>query len=230
MARKSVRVYQGKEIEKGATSIKGKGPAPAIRWMVKEGIIKKGMKVLDYGAGKYARNADYLRELGCKVYAYDPHNYNTTGRVWTLGAVSNQEPRGMFDIAFTSYVLNVVPLKVEKEIIRKLSNHSYTLAHVVRGSSGLIDMAIRALSYESNNEYIRSWYRAKFFRYKDSYHYADVCEFAVHNSSLVREFCHFGVQTGKDKFQRAVNEDLMKARKYKQLRTTNSYVLYYKEK
>jgi hypothetical protein len=53
------RFYAGKPLETGGTSIAG-GAAPPIKFLFAKGYIKPGMKVLDFGAGKYARNADFL--------------------------------------------------------------------------------------------------------------------------------------------------------------------------
>lgn len=60
------KYYTGKPLETGGTSTGfGGSAAPALKALVGK-IIKPGMKVLDYGAGKHARNADYLREKGLK--------------------------------------------------------------------------------------------------------------------------------------------------------------------
>lgn len=60
------KYYTGKPLESGGTSITG-GAAPALKALVGK-VFKRGMKVLDYGAGKYARNADYLRGEGIDTY------------------------------------------------------------------------------------------------------------------------------------------------------------------
>jgi len=129
---KKKRAYKGAAVEKGATSISGKA-SPAIRWLAKKGFFKKGTRVLDWGAGKSGRNADYLRALGCKVYAYDP-NHRTHGNGWQQGSVTTQEPKlgEKFDIAFSSFVLNVVRLKDERLIIRKLKARADKIIHIVR--------------------------------------------------------------------------------------------------
>ena len=68
------KYYTGKPLESGGTSITG-GAAPALKALVGK-VFKRGMKVLDYGAGKYARNADYLRGEGIDTFAFDPFNGN----------------------------------------------------------------------------------------------------------------------------------------------------------
>ena len=42
---------------------------------------------MDFGAGKFGRNADFLRANGIKCYAYDPYN-GTNVDGWT--GVSNK--------------------------------------------------------------------------------------------------------------------------------------------
>jgi hypothetical protein len=70
-----------------------------------------------------ARNADFLREAGFRVFAFDPFHH-TGGSGWELGSVVDDPsriPEVRFDLAFTSYVLNVVPHYLEGEIIDTLS-------------------------------------------------------------------------------------------------------------
>jgi hypothetical protein len=77
--------------------------------------VRLGGTVLDYGAGRYARNAVGLREAGYRVYAYDPLKGDGDG--WK--GVSPELPCGKFDLVFSSYVLNVVRQDVEREIVEE---------------------------------------------------------------------------------------------------------------
>jgi hypothetical protein len=122
--------YQGPALEKGATSISGKGkPAPGMEYLISHGIFKKGMKVLDYGAGKYARNSKFLQQHGIDSVAVDPFNHNEKSGVLPDEAVAGKH----FDVAFTSYVLNVVPEKIEDEILSKLDKLADSQCHITRG-------------------------------------------------------------------------------------------------
>ncbi len=123
------RRYDGPPLEAGGTSIQG-GAAPGLRWLENQGVFSGAKKILDYGAGKYGRNAEYLRSKGFKVYSYDPFNGKPGADGWS--EVSTKLPRAKFDVGFTSFVLNVVPEYIEQEIVGnvgKLSRDSY---HLVR--------------------------------------------------------------------------------------------------
>jgi len=205
------RTYKGKPIEKGATSIKGQGAAPAIRWLVEKGLIKPGMKVLDYGAGKYARNADYLRKLGCKVYAYDPFNYNTTGSGYTMGAVTKRKPHGKFDVAFSCFVLNVVPVKVEREIVREVETYADTTFHIHRNQD-ILKVAADTIDGIKNNKHIKEWYS----RFIEGYPYG----------TLVGAFCRHGFQTSKNKFQRLPKDTSMRRRGYRKIVNQKSHIVW----
>lgn len=67
--------------------------------------VPAGGRILDYGAGRYARNAAGLREAGFEVYAFDP--FKGGGDGWT--GVTKKLPAGeKFDLVFTAYVLNKI--------------------------------------------------------------------------------------------------------------------------
>ena len=123
--------YQGPPLEKGGTSISAQGkPAPGIDLLVGKGILKPGIKILDYGAGKYARNAKYLIQKGMDVVAVDKFNHNEQNGVLPDEAIDSQH----FDVAFTSYVLNVIPESVEDEILQKLDSIADVQCHITRGN------------------------------------------------------------------------------------------------
>ncbi len=205
------RTYKGKSVETGATSIKGQGASPAIKWLVKKGLIRKGMLVLDYGAGKYGRNAEYLREMGCKVYAYDPHNFNVTGNGFRRGAVTKRKPTGKFHVAFTSFVLNVVPAKVELQIVREVKTYADRVFHITRHLD-ILEMAEKTLLGKTNNRWITDWYRDKYMR-------AACVDVMTEQEILetVGDFSHFGFQTGNGKFQRLPKKTAMWRRGYQML-------------
>jgi hypothetical protein len=221
--------YRGKSIEQGATSIKGRGEAPAIRWLVNKGLIKPGMKVLDYGAGKWARNADYLRKLGCKVYAYDPHNYNTNGSGYTMGAVTKRKPRGKFDVAFSCFVLNVVPKKDAESIMKDVKTFGKVTVHVVRDEDSLMRVAGRALRFETDNPHIRLWYYEQFRPTVLKNQGYDDCIEAGNVPELLRDFCRFGFQTDKKKWQRAIYDTTMRRWKYRRVRRNANFRLFVDE-
>jgi len=212
------RRYEGPPLEKGKTSIKG-GAAPAIKWLAKQGYFKPGMKILDWGAGKVARNADFLRSLGCKVYAYDPFNA-TGGNGWEMGSVSGKKPRARsFDAGFTSFVLNVVPENVEDEILRDMGQHTSTMYHITRNED-IYAMVRKALTGQTNNRYVTDFFLNEF---------ADEAEReAYENGTLdeetIRAFCEFGTSSGKDKFQRIPSD--LEDKGYSVIKDTSGYTVY----
>lgn len=121
--------------------------------------IPPGAKVLDYGAGEFARVADLLRKQGHRVYAFDPHNgVGTDG--WGMGRVSTSRPRGeKFDVAFTSFVLNVVKVDVEAGILAKIRRFAPVTFHITRGRE-LAAQAKRALA--RGDRKLTSFFRAHY--------------------------------------------------------------------
>jgi len=217
---KKKTAYKGAPVEKGATSISG-GASPPIRWLVKKGLIKKGMRVLDWGAGKSARNADYLRSLGCKVYAYDPYN-STGGNGWQRGSVSARPPKSgeKFDVALSCYVLNVVRIADERAIIRRLKHRADKVIHITRSEKELADMATSALLGETDNPWIHDWYCQKFLNNSWCFGPDKAVLASIH------AFCEYGFQTGKDKFQRLTTKSAMKHRGYAPVKETKSYTIF----
>lgn len=122
------KVYRGEPLEEGGTSITS-GVAPAVRHLFLQNDITDGMKVLDYGAGKTGRNAKWLRDRGAKVYCYDPHHGSDVDG-WE--GVSNQLPNDEFDVAFSCFVLNVVPDNIEDDILKKMDGLAKRNIHITR--------------------------------------------------------------------------------------------------
>jgi hypothetical protein len=108
--------YKGPPFESGGTSIFAGGkPAPAISYLMNAGLLTPDMIVLDFGAGKYARNTKFLKRHGIHTVAVDPFNANGKHNVLDPKDIDLKK----FDAVFTSYVLNVVPEYIEDEILKK---------------------------------------------------------------------------------------------------------------
>ena len=200
MARRKWKTYEGSVIEKGGTSIKAK-VSPSVVWLFKKGYVKPGDRVLDYGAGKYARNAKWLIARGCEVYAYDP--YNAKPYEYSALVRPRLPPRRVkFDVGLSVFVLNVVQAEEEKRIILDMMGRCKRNFHVVRNEDLLMSVK-NALEVRRgpvwtfwNNEY-------KKHRVSGS------CE----------EFCRFGVKTRRG-FQRLTDAT------GKLLRRVNPYKIY----
>jgi hypothetical protein len=172
--------YSGPDPEKGGTAISGKA-APAVRFLFEQGFIPPGSTVLDWGAGRAGRNAQYLRFRGCTVYAYDPFHGSSNG--WE--GIAKTPPKGtQFDVSLTVFVLNVVTKATQDKILKSLNVPvSY---HVVRDDIEYV--AKRALSGAVPNNYITDFFYE---------HFSDP-------EKDLSSFCRFGFPTGPNKFQRAV--------------------------
>lgn len=198
--------YDGPPLESGGTSIKGKGAAPGIKDLYKMGMFLEGQKVLDYGAGKYARNADYLRDLGFTVYAYDPFNGSSVDG-YEYGKVSNKLPNEKFDVAFTSFVLNVVPLYIEKDIVKECESMADKCLHITRNKD-IFDKVQNAL--ERVDKVILKYFR-------DVYKGNDPL-----NVQEQYDLCCFGVQTSRG-FQRIPTTETLG---YNLIKDTSGYKVY----
>ncbi len=206
-----VRVYTGKALEKGGTSIAGKEVA-MIRKLFTKGTIKG--KVLDYGAGKYGRNANYLREQGLEVYAYDPFNGSDVDG-WN--GVSKTKPRTKFDTGFSTYVLNVVPTNIEKDIIGEVASMSKHQIHITRNLD-IFDSIKKAFKREDKN--IVSFFKKEFANNNE----LKALEDGSLTDEIILAFCEFGVQTSRG-FQRIPT---LEQYGYKLLNKTNGYKVYSK--
>jgi len=137
-------------VTSAATAMHTKTPAPAIRQLARH-HLEPGDRILLYGAG-HGRNADWLRQCGYRVYAYDPYNGDDSSG-WS--GVSNKLPSIKFTIIITCYVLNVVNPETEafirKDCLQRLAKNGF-LFHVVRGkgelkkAAGSIERAIEGYS------------------------------------------------------------------------------------
>ena len=210
--------YSGKPLEKGGTSIAGDA-APAIRALYGK-AIKDGDTVLDYGAGKYARNADFFRKKGIKAFAFDPFNSNATEKEgWDEGkvadAVSLKTNGGKkFSVAFTCFVLNVVPKNVEAEIIAKSEKLGKKTVHITRNMD-VFDMVKSAML--KKDKYVYPFYVKEYNKGKD----VDPKKLTDED---IMEFCKFGVQTSRG-FQRIPD---LESYGYKLVRNTSGFKIYEK--
>jgi len=192
------KYYDGPPPEKGGTSIRGKRgqPSPAIKWLFKR-QIKPGMLVLDFGAGRYARNADWLRKKGVEVYAYDP--YNATGADgWSQRKVSNRLPKKgtQFDVVLTSYVLNVVPKRIEDNIVKITRRYAPVVIHVTRND--LENTVSDALTRKDS--VVLPFFEAEYLPTNKAAKKAFESNGSI-SKATIKDFCEFGVKTSKG-FQR----------------------------
>lgn len=198
----SQEFYSGKALEFGETSISGK-EAKAMHDI--NVLLKEGNLILDYGAGKYARNADFLRNKGFRVYAYDPYNgKNVDG--WELGNVSNKKPEGQFDVGFSIYVLNVVPKWLEDQIVADIGLLAKKQYHVTRDTD--ISESVKG-ALLAKREPVFSFFMKNFATKEIS----ESLLSGTLDNGVIMKFCEFGVQTSKG-FQRIPNrEGLIKRKK-----------------
>lgn len=184
--------YTGQPLETGGTSTNFNAPAPAIKDLIKKSIIKPNHTVLDYGAGKYGRNANFLRNQNIKTYAYDPFNgYSDDG--WN--EVAKSLPKQQFDVGFSSFVLNVVPKHIEDNIVADLESRAKTVVHIVRNSD-VFNSVKKALLKKDKT--VWSFFEKEFVPVCDCYENDEITD------ELVRKFTQFGVQTSRG-FQRIPN-------------------------
>jgi hypothetical protein len=173
-------------------------PGDVVSVIVKlhnSGIFDDAETVLDYGAGKYGRNSKWLREQGLSVYSYDKFNGTSSANGWE--EVSNKLPRDKFDVVFSSYLLNVVPIDVEKEIIKYCeSNSTGNVFHVTRGRSGIVDMIWRNVSGKTRNRVMLSYIENNYPEYYDK-----IVDGSITKEDAI-ELSTLGVQTAEDDFQR----------------------------
>ena len=180
----SGRKYTGDPLEKGGTSIKGQGAAPVIKNLANKGIFADKI-ILDYGAGKYGRNAEAIRETGARVFAYDPF-HGSGGDGWSSVAASL--PNEKFDMAFTSYVLNVVPEKTEDQIIKEVESKSNKVFHITRNLD-IFNSVKRAL--ERKDRIVGEFFLKHFANEQER----EAFEEGTLNDETILEFCKHGVQT-----------------------------------
>ena len=178
--------YSGTPLETGKTSTNFP-VAPAIVWLKSANIIKDNSVVLDYGAGTYGRNSNYLRDNNVKTYAYDPFNGAKTDG-WS--GVSTMLVHQQFDVVFTSFVLNVVPKYVEEDIIKQTESLGKSVIHIVRNTD--IKVMVKA-ALKKQDKIVMEFFK----------NYIEECNLEIDEitDSVIDDFCRYGVQTSKG-FQR----------------------------
>ena len=114
------------------TAMKGAKPnSELLEWFSE--TFNSYRYVLDFGAG-HGRHATALREMGHKVYAYDPFN-GTEENGWK--GVSNKLPAtSTFEVVFSTYVLNTTTLANSYEVVemmeRSITKRGGHVVHIVR--------------------------------------------------------------------------------------------------
>lgn len=206
-------MYVGQAFERGGTSIKGKGAAPPLRYLFENGYINKGATILDYGAGKYSRNANFLRQKGCRVFAYDPYNGSYGGDGWI--ETSRTKPTNAFDIVFTCYVLNVVPEHIEDEIIADAAKLAPVQYHITRNID-IVDSVLGALQRKDN--VVGEFFLQNFANAEQAHAFKN----NKLTKAIVEEFCYFGTRTRKG-FQRI---PVLENKKLILIHKTNGYKIY----
>ena len=184
------RRYRGIALETGGTSINAK-VAPGVKWLKGKGYFKGAETILDFGAGKYDRNATWLRKKGFRVYSYDPYNGAGYSDGWEN--VTMKLPTGHFDVAFSSYVLNVVPEHVEQNIVEKMARRADQSYHIVR--EDIFKVAKKALTGHCNTacQFFLDEFATE--EEKEMYHAGKLTD------EIILRFCEHGFET-RDGFQR----------------------------
>ncbi len=210
-ARKRRRRYSGPPLETGGTSIKG-NEAPAVRTIAK--LFPPNASVVDWGAGKHGRNAIFLRNNGFKVYSYDPFNGQSGADGWTQ--VTKDIPKGIgFNVGFSSFVLNVVPEYLEKEIIRDVAAVSKKQYHITRNMDVYVLVEKNLLA---GNPKLVEFFNKEFATPAER----KALQTGQLPEESIMEFCQFGVPTTAG-FQRIpTSEDLG----LRLIKSTTGYKIY----
>ncbi len=186
------RKYAGPDLEAGGTARGfGTSPAPALRKLASSGAFEGAKKILDYGAGS-GRNSAFLREMGFKVYAFDPYNGQAGADGWE--GVSTTKPKGKFDVGFTSFVLNVVPVGTEKTIVNDVKKMCKETYHITRNMD-IFNMVKRALG--RGDRRVTTFFLEHFADEEE----AAALEDGTLSDQTIMEFCNHGLETSSG-FQR----------------------------
>ena len=119
-----------------ALSIKAKPNKEIINFITSN--FKKEKIILDFGAGK-GRHSKALRDLGYRVWSYDPYNFVKEYNDGFSNIVNNIRYLS-FDVVFSAYVLNVVNKNLFEYTIKdmeKYVNKGGIVFHKVREDSSL---------------------------------------------------------------------------------------------
>lgn len=184
--------YDGHPLDTANTALSTDSPAPAVRWLVEKRHLVKGMRVLDYGAGK-GRNARWLRDEGIHVYAYDPSHGSVDVGGWYDVSMSLPSCEDEFDVFLSCFVLNVVPKHVEESIIQFGNTYNTLQMHITRNHDLL--SYVQSALYKGTPT-VTDWFRNVYGGNPDNILTMSSIDFHM--------FCEFGVKTSKG-FQRDVH-------------------------
>lgn len=186
---------EAQSFSSAATSIRGKEVAALVK-LHKKGMFDGAQTALDYGAGKYGRNAEWLRKQGVDTFAYDKFN-GGSGDGWKEGVSLNIPNGHQFDIGFTSYVLNVVPEAVEAEIIRDIEGRTKgKVFHITRGTDVTETIWQSVRPGGKRNKYIMAYLE------KNNPEFYAKIEADQATKEDAKAIGEMGVQTAKDSYQR----------------------------
>jgi hypothetical protein len=158
------------------------GPSRDLKWIYNNKHFNG--KVIDYGCGKVARNSIYLREQGLQVYSYDPYWGKPNVNGWK--DISKDLPTDKFDIGFTCFVLNVVNIIEENEILNWMKSHCNKDFHITRNKD--ISSLIRSSLKKQNKRLIKFLKKHLSFDETKPYTEEDIENIAHHGILTVKGF------------------------------------------
>lgn len=214
------KANESQEYTSAGTSIKGK-LSPSIKYLVDKGYLNPGMKVLDYGAGKYARNSIPLREMGIDVFSYDPFNGFDGVNGWSEGVSKTLPKDEKFDAGFTAYVLNVVPEDVEAHIVKELKSFVDGKTYHATRNKDIIKMVNDTLNGPKNNKYILD----SFIKFANESQLEELQRGGVSNDTIYA-FTSSGFTSGIDKYQRVPDNDIMSSLGFSLIRNVGNWKLF----
>lgn len=101
--------------------------------------VSKDKTIIDWGAG-HGRHSKALRDLGYKVWSYDPYNGEDTFDGYNK--VSIRLPEKSHDVIFSAYVLNVLnrqQFSIECLLMTNKINKEGLIIHKVREDKSLLE-------------------------------------------------------------------------------------------
>jgi hypothetical protein len=179
--------YTGRALERGGTAtVFGNKSSPAVRQLIGRKHISPGMSILDYGAGPTGRNAEWLRERGFDVYAYDPYHGSDDANGWK--GVSNKMVPVLgngthFDVFLTCFVINVIPYREQHKISAFARRIADKEIHITRNND-LIKSITNA--YDRKDKYVYNFYLNEYPG--TIFHRNDMYDFCVHGTRTSRGF------------------------------------------
>lgn len=125
------RYVGGMENDNSAnTSLHTMSISKSIRWLYNRYGDEFGEgPIIDYGAGRNGRHAEFFRNKGIKTYGYD-YTWESGEDGWR--GVSKELPGGRFKVGISCFVLNVVTEDIEDGIISWMDEHCERVYHITR--------------------------------------------------------------------------------------------------